>query len=131
MKKFGLFKVFLTGGNSMLRFHCQQHWELYKKLCETNKVQVRDRATPPAILKQRQADAEPVAGKKQAVLEDMGVRKSNLPKVFTPEVLLEHVAKYICCTDAVSFLKTRSVYSSQLCPSLLRRQTTSSFEMFS
>ena len=47
----GLWKCFLTGSNSTLRQHCQQHYEIYKELCEKDNVPLNHHAIPPRIAK--------------------------------------------------------------------------------
>lgn len=109
VRKFGLKKAFLTGSNATLRNHCKQHWAEYKTRCEANQVDIREKAMPPLVLKMLQADAaaeedEATGKKRQPTLADLGIVASTRPKAFDVATVLEHVSKYICCTDAVSHI---------------------------
>lgn len=94
---------FHKGGNSSLRHHLRQHWALYKKTCEEKGVAIRDSAMPTAVLKAKQeaaaaaeAGKDPEAGK----LTSMGFTPV-IPQEFSVQGALEHISKYIVCTDQV------------------------------
>ncbi|KAM6491698.1 hypothetical protein JOM56_012860, partial [Amanita muscaria] len=47
-------KCFLAGGNSTLRQHCRQHFEIYKEKCEKNNIPLNHHAIPPPLMKSMQ-----------------------------------------------------------------------------
>lgn len=84
----------------------RQHWAHYKKTCEEKGVEVREAAWPGKLLEaKKKADAaaqagnDPEAGK----LTSMGFGPAVGPREFSVEAALEHISKYIVCTDQVSW----------------------------
>jgi hypothetical protein len=91
----GLWKCFLVGGNSTLRQHCWQHYELYKERCEEANIPVNHRAIPPKIVQMGRKDST------QTMLDDRVVNV-NRPENFKHEGLLRAMAQFIACNDQVS-----------------------------
>ncbi|KAF9028132.1 hypothetical protein BDZ89DRAFT_919698, partial [Hymenopellis radicata] len=59
----GLRGAFKVGGNSSLRAHCRQHFDVYEKYCKDKGLEIRDSAMPPADLKKKKEAAEAAEAK--------------------------------------------------------------------
>lgn len=91
-------------GNSSLCHHMRQHWPIYKKTCEKKGLVIRDAAMLEKLLKQQNtAAAAAEAGKnlEAGKLISMGFSQAVGPREFFVEGALEHISKYIVCTDQV------------------------------
>ena len=108
MKSKGLRKTFFTGSNSSCRQHIRQHYDLYKKRCEDEKIPLNHRAIPPQVLKEMETSR--TAGKKQSTLDGIVTTVAPL-KEFSRDGLLEAVAKFVACDDQVSSAWQRVFHS--------------------
>jgi hypothetical protein len=93
VKAVGLRKCFLTGGNSTLRQHCRQHYEIYKEMCEKDNVPLNHHAIPPQI-------AKTMNGKKQKRIDEM--LEKGLPR---PEVFMKDASCTALCSSLLVMTK--------------------------
>jgi hypothetical protein len=97
----GIRKAFLTGSNTSCRNHIRQHYSLYNQRCKEQNIPENFRAIPTAILKEMKEADKKDKSKKQTTLDAM-MGDGKQPTAFTPEGLLEMVAKFVACDDQVS-----------------------------
>jgi hypothetical protein len=92
----------IVGGNSTNRVHIRQHFEVYKERCEKDKIEVHHHALPRDMWREIYGpkDEEDDSGLRQSTLD--GIVERSKPREFTPEGVLEAVAKFIVCDDQVS-----------------------------
>ena len=99
MKSKGLRKTFFTGSNSSCRQHIRQHYDLYKKRCEDEKIPLNHRAIPPPILKSIKTGKDPKI-LEQKKLDGVVVKREHV-KEFSRDRILDAVAKFVACDDQV------------------------------
>lgn len=102
----GIWKTFLTGKNSACCVHAQQHYNLYTERCAGKGIPEHPHAVPLRITKACEEEAKK-AGKSLSAskLEGHGfegIQATGGPKEFSKDNALEHMVKYIICTDQVS-----------------------------
>jgi hypothetical protein len=101
IKKEGLRKAFLKGGNSSCRQHARKHWEIYKKRCDDAKIQVDHWAIPRDIWNEMESlKNKKSKGKPQATLDHV-FEKMTGPREFTRDGILHTVAQFVACDDQV------------------------------
>jgi hypothetical protein len=94
-------KAFHVGGNSSCRQHIRQHYDIYRKRCQSANIKMNDRAIPPAIVKARKEKEEGKGGKQTKLDDNFAQMPSAHLKEFTREGVVDAVARFIVLDDQV------------------------------
>ncbi|KAL1947386.1 hypothetical protein VTO73DRAFT_14347 [Trametes versicolor] len=105
------------GGNSTLRRHiAASHYELYAKRCKEEGLEEQEAAIPADVKEARERAASKGKGKEsktgQTTLD--GVVKVQAPTAFSPEAIMDAVAKHIVCGDQALLLADSPTFTNCL-----------------